>query len=130
MTLSVDTLARIAREFDAELHAPFAHPRFAAALGRAGGWTGFAGRAEAMEAALDGALPVEVLRRQDKAVFDDVLWTADTRRFAESWSGEGLDERIVDPPTLRRIWLAEDSDYRTAMLLQAAWLHDHGSDRL
>jgi hypothetical protein len=124
LTLAVETLALLAGECGAALHAPFADPRFAAAMGRAGGATGFAGRAEAMEAALGGPDPAGVLRRDDKAVFNHVFWTARTRRFAAEWSGGGLDERVVDSAALRDIWLSGGSDHRTAMLFHQAWLHD------
>ncbi|MFL5884721.1 MAG: asparagine synthase-related protein [Thermoleophilaceae bacterium] len=126
VTLAVRTLSALAAELDAELHAPLLDPRFTAALARAGGWTGFADRTAAMSAAFNGALPPELLRRTDKATFTEVFWTSESRRFAESWSGSGLDERIVDPEAVRRTWLAEAPDYRTGTLLQAAWLHDRG----
>ena len=35
-----------------------------------------------------------------------------------------LDEALVDPEALRREWVSEVPDFRTALLLQSAWLAD------
>ena len=45
-----------------------------------------------------------------------------SREFAANWTGAGLDESVVDTEALRRNWLSDRPDPRTACLLQYAWL--------
>jgi asparagine synthase (glutamine-hydrolysing) len=78
-----------------------------------------------MNALAGDLLPANVLGRTSKAYFNRVFFGEHTRAFAASWSGEGLDERLIDPEALRREWLSEVPDFRTSLLLQSAWLADH-----
>ncbi len=57
---------------------------------------------------------------------NEVLYGEATRAFAARWSGEGLDEELVDPDALRELWRSEPEhqDIRTGLLMQLAWLHD------
>ena len=82
-----------------------------------------------MRALFSDLLPPDVLGRRHKATFNDAFFTARARRFAEAWSGGGLDESVVDPDAARAAWRAEHVDYRSALLLQSAWLHDQRDGR-
>jgi asparagine synthase (glutamine-hydrolysing) len=104
------------------VEAPLLAPGFVAALAHAGGARGFGDRAAVMRAVATGVLPDALLDRRAKAHFGTVFFGEATRRFAESWSGEGVDESLVDPAVLRREWLRSSPDFRSALLLQVAWL--------
>jgi asparagine synthase (glutamine-hydrolysing) len=75
----------------------------------------------------DGTLPEEILQRRDQAHMQEVLFGEQARSFAESWSGRGLDETLVDPEAVREGWLTEPFDSRSGALMQLAWLHDQDS---
>lgn len=121
----IHTLQTLARPDDVAIHAPLAAAGVADALARAGGAFGFGTRAVATRAlAGPGGLPEPVLRREDKAGFDVPLWGPEARAFAASWSGDGFDPRIIDAGRLRAAWQAESPDYRSGLLLHAAWCHD------
>ena len=77
-----------------------------------------------MRALAGDLLPDHVLARRDKARFNQVFFGARTRAFAERWSGGGVDPELVDSEALRRIWLGDDHDWRTALLMHAGWMHD------
>jgi asparagine synthase (glutamine-hydrolysing) len=111
---------------DVSIEAPLLDPRFVAALASAGGARGWGGRAAAMRAIVGDALPDAILGRRDKAHFDATYFGAATRRFAKTWTGGGIDPSLVDPDALRSEWLEPKPDFRSALLLQIAWLHDHG----
>jgi hypothetical protein len=113
------------------LVSPFGDPRFRVAFARLGGSRGFRSRTEAMEALFDELLPPEVLQRSTKALFGGVFWNRLSLAFVRDWSGEGLDARWVDLDVLRRVWswdpaAPERPDFRSAALLQAAWLAAEG----
>ncbi|MFL5910986.1 MAG: hypothetical protein ACJ768_10500 [Gaiellaceae bacterium] len=91
---------------------------------REGGWKGWGDRTTTMRALAGDLLPDHVLARRDKARFNQVFFGAHTRAFAERWSGEGVDPSLVDVDVLRRTWLGDEHDWRTALLMHAAWLHD------
>ena len=80
-----------------------------------------------MQAIAGGVLPDEILDRQTKASFDGAYFGSASRGFAERWSGGGVDLELVDPDVLRQEWLEPTPDFRSALPLQLAWLHD---DRL
>lgn len=128
LRLSAECLRRIAADHGVVFHVPLLAPAFLAALAAAGGWRGFGGRTATMRALFDGLLPAELLARSDKATFGEVFFADATRRFATTWSGRGLDDSLVDPETLPAVW-SGGWDYRSALLLQSAWLHDRRSER-
>jgi asparagine synthase (glutamine-hydrolysing) len=109
------------------VEAPLLDPRFVSALARAGGGRGFGDRVAVMHAVAGSALPVALLDRRDKARFEGVFFGERARRFAETWSGEGVDEDLVDHAELRRTWLEPWPDFRSALLLQLAWRSRHGA---
>lgn len=107
--------------------APFLEDDFVGALARAGGRAGWGTRTAALEALFAGALPRRILSRKSKAGFNRVFFTEDSRAFAAAWTGRGVDPDLVDAEALRREWLSAVPDFRTALLLQTAWLaeRDH-----
>jgi asparagine synthase (glutamine-hydrolysing) len=120
--------AAIASEWDARIVNPLLDPSVLAELAVEGGATGFESRAAAMRRLFGDLLPDQVLARQGKAVFSGVIWGPATRDFAARWSGAGVEERYVDGAVLRAQWLSQEPDFRTILLLHAAWLHDQGTD--
>lgn len=117
------SLQTLARRGNVRIETPLLDPRFVAALARAGGARGWGDRVALMRAVGSGVLPDAVLDRRDKAQFDAVFFGAASRRFAETWSGQdGVDLDLVDPERLRREWLEPEPDFRSALLLQIAWL--------
>ncbi len=124
LRLGLATIRRIVAAGGAKLSTPLLDPRFVVALARAGGARGFGPRTATMRVVGRDVLPDDVLARHDKIVFDDVFFTRISREFAARWSGEGLDDELVDPEVLRDMWSRPRPDFRSAMLLQAAWLHD------
>ena len=109
---------------DVRVEAPLLDQRFVAALAQAGGSRGFGDRVRAMRTIAGRALPDELLDRQTKASFDAAYFGGASRRFAEQWSGGGVNAELVDPEALRREWLEPAPDFRSALPLQLAWLHD------
>ncbi len=110
-----------------------AHPlldaRFTAALAAEGHPFGFGNRTSAMVRVFDGLLPHAVLHRSTKARFHTPTFGPAARAFAQRWSGQGLDDGLVDPAALRACWLSEAPWAGTMLALQAAWLHDAGLPR-
>ncbi|HEY4826060.1 MAG TPA: asparagine synthase-related protein [Solirubrobacteraceae bacterium] len=123
--LPLRTMERLAQAGGHRIEAPLLDAKFVGALARAGGRGGWGGRTATMNALARELLPEDVLGRASKAHFNRVFFGEETRAFAESWSGRGLDETLVDPEALRREWLSEVPDFRTSLLLQSAWLTDH-----
>jgi len=127
--VAAESLTTLSEAADVNVSAPLLDPRFIAALARAGGARGFGGRAATMRALAGAALPDAILAGGDKALFNATFFGEVTRRFARDWSGRGVDTELVDTEALRRAWLEEDPDFRSALLLQIAWLHDHGEEQ-
>jgi hypothetical protein len=100
---------------------------FMAAVADAGGARGWGGRDGWLHELAGGLLPESVLGRRDGTHLQEVVFGRHTRAFAERWSGRGLDESLVDPERLRSIWLSDRQDFRTALLMQLAWLQEEGS---
>ena len=73
-----------------------------------------------MNALARDLLPADVVGRTSKAYFNRVFFGEESRAFAAEWSGQGLDETLVDADALRGEWLSEIPDFRTALLLQSA----------
>jgi asparagine synthase (glutamine-hydrolysing) len=119
------SLSLLAEDAGAELIHPLLDPAFLAALARAGGRLGFGDRTRAMRAIFGDLLPEEVLARQAKARYSEVLWGRGTRDFAKRWTGFG-DDGLVDPEILRREWLKPGPHEDSAMLLHDAWLREQG----
>jgi asparagine synthase (glutamine-hydrolysing) len=119
---------RLAQASGQKILAPLLDAGFVGALARAGGRCGWGTRAATMNALAGNLLPAEVVGRETKAYFNRVFFAEQSRAFAAAWSGRGLDETLVDPEMLRREWLSDVPDIRTALLLQSAWLTDREVD--
>jgi asparagine synthase (glutamine-hydrolysing) len=103
---------------------PLGDRSFLASVARTGGSRGMGNRTMVMRALFADVLPDPVLARSDKAVFGAAFIGARTREFAWAWKGQGVDPEVVDPDVLRAAWLGERFNPRSALLLQAAWLHE------
>jgi hypothetical protein len=122
--LPLRSMERLAAAEGQKLLAPLLDPAFIGALARAGGLGGWGSRTARMDALARDLLPADLVARKTKTYFNRVFFGAESRAFAEAWSGRGLDETLIDPQALRREWLSEIPDFRTALLLQSAWLAD------
>jgi asparagine synthase (glutamine-hydrolysing) len=123
------SLDLLAEETGALVVHPLLDPRFVAALARAGGCRGFGDRLGVTWGIFQDLLPLEMILRQDKAYFDEVLWGRHARSFIEHWHGEGVDSELVDEAALRREWRKTLPLARSVMLLQSAWLASTGDRR-
>jgi hypothetical protein len=122
VVLPFRAMQRLAQASGHRAEAPLLDPGFVGALARAGGPGGWGGRTAIMDALARDLLPKNVVGRTSKAYFNRVFFGGESRAFAAAWSGRGLDETLVDPEALRREWLSDIPDFRTALLLQSAWL--------
>jgi hypothetical protein len=122
VVLPFRAMQRLAQGSGHRAEAPLLDPGFVGALARAGGPGGWGGRTAIMDALARDLLPKNVVGRTSKAYFNRVFFGGESRAFAAAWSGRGLDETLVDPEALRREWLSDIPDFRTALLLQSAWL--------
>jgi Asparagine synthase len=113
--------AAIASDYDVAHSDPLLDPGFVAALARSGGRLGFACRRDAMTFVAGDLLPLEVLERRTKAVFNGAYFTEAEREFARAWGGDGLDTNLVDPEALRAQWLKQVAPAPSFGLLQLAW---------
>ncbi|MBA2954240.1 hypothetical protein GON03_07895 [Nocardioides sp. MAH-18] len=111
-----------AAEYGVRASDPLLDPRFVAALARFGGHTGLLGRTATMQALFSDVLPAAVLARTTKASFNRAHAGEATREFARTWDGSGVDEDLVDPEQLRRVWLSDRPTMATGVLLHSAWL--------
>lgn len=126
LAVGLASLRHLGKAHNVRIEAPLLDRRFVAALAQAGGAWGWGNRHATMQAIANGYLPDALLVRADKAVFTGTHVGDHTRRFAEGWSGGGVDTGLVDPDALRQVWLSPEPDVRSALLLQLAWIHDHG----
>ncbi|MGH8935452.1 MAG: asparagine synthase-related protein [Acidimicrobiia bacterium] len=133
------TLRLLSADHQCKVIAPFGDPGFLAAFARAGGFAGFHDRTEALAAVAGKLLPRRVLERPTKATFTGTFLSRHTDRFAAGWDGAGVEGTLVDPELVRRVWLGDSDrlppgviprDFRSAHLLQAAWLARRGRHRV
>ena len=124
VVLTAATIERLGTDRGIDVLSPLSQDPFVSSVARVSGVTGFGSRRAAMHAIAGDALPVALLDRHDKATVRGSFFGPASRSFAERWSGRGLDETLVDPDALRRVWLSDAPDYRASLLLQSAWLHD------
>ena len=117
------SFAALGSAYDVAVTHPFVAPGVRHALAAQGGFAGLGNRESLMRVLFGDVLPREIIERRSKASFSNVLWTDTAREFARDWSGQGLDESLVDVAALRRHW-SGDADMRSLALLQTAWLHD------
>ena len=118
--------AALAAEHGLVLHEPLLDRAFVHSLAEVAGTWGFASRTEAMRALFAHLLPDAILGRRSKAYFNRAFMGEETRAFAESWDGTGLDPDLVDAEALREEWLSDFPSAVSTPLLQAAWLSSVG----
>jgi asparagine synthase (glutamine-hydrolysing) len=126
--LPLRAMQRLAGASGQTVLAPLLDPEFVGAFARAGGPGGWGTRTATMDALAGDLLPAQLVGRNTKAYFNRVYFGQESRAFAAAWSGRGLDETLVDPEALRREWLSDLPDFRTALLLQSAWLAERELD--
>jgi asparagine synthase (glutamine-hydrolysing) len=126
VSLGISNIVALAAEAGAAYCAPFLAPEFLEVLGEVFGYLGPAGRTAAMQALFGPLLPDEVLARSTKAVFTLPAWGRCTREFVAGWSGDGLDEALVDVEALQLHWANSRPNAMTFGLVQAAWLAASG----
>ena len=101
---------------------PLCRPGVVESLAGAGGWRGFGEQRAMLHRLAGGLLPQDLLTRRPAPDLNPVFFGEPSREFAADWTGAGLDESVVDTEALRRNWLSDRPDPRTACLLQYAWL--------
>jgi hypothetical protein len=121
---SLRCLKATSAETGTDIVVPYLDPDLQMAMVRTSGWRGRGSRGSVLRAQVGHLLPERALGRTDSTNFQRVLWGHRARAFAESWSGAGLDTEMVDPEVLRDEWLSDSPDFRTAGLLQLAWLSE------
>jgi hypothetical protein len=104
---------------------PFVEPAVLSSLGESGRYAGFGDRKHLLDALMGDLLPPGFLERTTKGTYSVPLWTNASTDFAASWSGNGLDNSLVDPEAVRATWLTEGRTVMSTSMLQAAWLNDH-----
>jgi hypothetical protein len=120
------SMGRLADDADCLLVSPLLDPHVLAALAVTGGRRGLGNRTAVMRALFGELLPDDVLSRPSKASFRTVFWGDQARSFATRWDGGGIPGDLVDAELLREYWLEPQPSFRSALLLQSAWL---ASDR-
>ncbi len=101
---------------------PFLDPGFLAALARAGGAAGVGDRTHAIRALFADLLPAPLIARRSKAEFTGVLWSGESRAFAATWTGQGINPDLVDAGRLTSEWAATKPRFGANTMLQQAWL--------
>lgn len=124
VTIGTLTRTRVVEDHGCRLVEPLGSAGFVASYAAFGGPAGGIGRARGTRLLAAGLLPDAVVDRRQKAYFNASRFGAETRAFARSWTGRGVDHDLVDAEALRDAWLADVPPASTAMLLQQAWLAD------
>jgi hypothetical protein len=116
------TLGAICETFGTAIEQPLRRPDVVEAFAGAAGWRGFRGLKTMLLAMCADVLPEELFAKRPGADLTRIFFGESSRDFASTWTGTGLDESVVNPEALRREWLSDTPDPRTACLLQYAWL--------
>ena len=124
--LAMRSMTALTRDVDALLVQPLAEPGVLAALSAAGRARGIGDRTDVMRSLFDAVLPDALLARPDKALFGPAFHGEPSETFARDWQGEGVDPELVDPEALKREWQSTSMSFRSALMMQAAWLSVHG----
>lgn len=120
--LAYETVRLLGADMNVTYVQAFAEPSLVASVASAGGPLGWTGRTATMRTLFGDLLPREVLERRTKALFANAVFTRYTKEFARRWPGTGVDQTLVNPETLRTIWLSTDPHAPTMTLLHQAWL--------
>jgi asparagine synthetase B (glutamine-hydrolysing) len=124
--ISYETVRVLGAELDVTYVQAFAEPALVASVAAREGFFGWTGRAATMRDLFGDLLPREVLERRTKARFANAVFARYAKEFARTWNGSGVDDDLVDPETLREIWLSDDPHAPSMTLLQQAWLARYG----
>jgi asparagine synthetase B (glutamine-hydrolysing) len=125
--VALTNLDAIGRSLGVRYVHPFFDPSFVESLARFGGRLGFTSRTATMRALFHDLLPDQVNARESKAYFNNAFIHGHSREFIRNWDGSGLDDQLVDPDELRRVWEEDWVHSGTFQLLQAAWLAAQGT---
>jgi asparagine synthase (glutamine-hydrolysing) len=120
--IGYETVRVLGAELDVEYVQAFAEPAMVSAVASTGGFWGWTGRTATMRDLFGDLLPRPVLERRTKATFATAVFRRHTREFARNWTGDGVDESLVDPAALRTNWLSPTPHAPSMTLLQQAWL--------
>ncbi len=115
------TFDAVAAEYGVRLVHPLLDPTFVSSL-RTFGWRGPADRTDAMRRLFSDVLPTAALNRTSKATFGGAMFSEHSRAFVRSWTGDGLDDHLVDADVLRSVWSEADPAHGTHVLVQSTWL--------
>ncbi len=127
--VAVASLAALAGPRDVEVRHPLAAPAFLTALAREGGAVGIgATRTDAMRLLFADVVPEKVLSRRIKAQFGATMWGPESRAFAASWNGAGVDPARVDRDRLRDAWRRDTPPFGSSSVLQSVWLSGREGD--
>lgn len=117
--VSLQALAELAADVEAQCVSPLCAPEVLGAIMKQQGWRAFDNRSRAMAELVGDLLPVDLTSRPTKAGFAQVFFNRAAREFADAWDGTGLDPAIVNAPELQRIWRTEElPDARTYTMMQ------------
>ena len=125
LSLALQSMTALTSDVDALLVQPLVEPAVLAALHETGRARGIGDRTHLMRSLFGTVLPDALLARPDKAVFGPAFRGEPSETFAREWRGDGVDTRLVDPEALKREWRSESMNFRSALLMQTAWLHTH-----
>lgn len=121
LRVAVTSLETLAADEDVRLVNPLASPLLAAAILR-DRQLARGDRAHRLAAIFGDLLPSEIYGRRSKASFNRAFFGPSARKLTTVWTGEGVDDALVDPGVLRAAWNGDAPDGRTFLLLQSAWL--------
>jgi asparagine synthase (glutamine-hydrolysing) len=107
---------------------PLSRPGVVESLAGAIGWRGPASLGEMLRLLAGDLLPPDLLGLRSSPDPTPVFFGETCREFVANWTGEGLDESIIDVELLRKTWLSDSPDPRTACLLQFAWLTEQAAN--
>jgi hypothetical protein len=119
------SLGAIGDEFGTYIDQPLRRPGVVESFAGWGGRRGFRGSTAMLRQMCGDVLPADLLAPRPGPDLTRVFFDDESREFAINWSGAGLDESVVDAEALRRSWLSDRPDPRTACLLQYAWLTEN-----
>ncbi|HWB67310.1 MAG TPA: asparagine synthase-related protein [Mycobacteriales bacterium] len=126
VTVAVETMELLAADAGAQIGHPLISPVFVGALIRAGAGIRDTDRNRTVRRFFADVLPAELVARQDKAVFSEVIFRGVSRDLRNTFDPGAIDENLVDVTALRDVWRSEPPPYQTALLMQHAWLAADG----
>ena len=121
-TGAAGTFRALGEAFGTTTELPLSRSGAVGSLAGAGGWRGFGEQRAMLERLAGDFLPPDLLARRPTPDLGPIFFGEPSREFAGNWTGAGLDKSVVDTEALRRNWLSDRPDPRTACLLQYAWL--------